>query len=185
MPNNGPFYAQGRYLCEIVDHGLTTAGTGTVQAAIKFRVIEGTQPEQEVTQYERTAYLPITEKTMQYLVPKLASLGIDSLKQLKKGGSDYRDLAGTHVEMFCKHEPQSEGQPREKWDVAQSQSKPLELKAVDDKALRNLDMLFGKELKNSGSVGAPKPQAVKAPATAAAGPDPNWGEIGDDDLVPF
>lgn len=181
MPN-GPFYPAGRYRCEIVDHGLTTAGTGTVQEAIRFLVLEGTQPAAEVTQYERTAYLPVTEKTMQYLVPKLAAIGIDGLKQLKKGDPSYKSLAGTYVEMYCKHESQPGKETREKWDVASSQGTPLEFKPIDDKALRQLDMLFGKEKKNAGSSTGGRPVAMASTA-AQQQPDGNWQPSDDD--VPF
>jgi hypothetical protein len=184
MPNQGPYYQQGRYLCEIVDHGLTTASTGTLQEAVKFRVLEGTQPQCDVAQYERTAYLAITEKTMSYLVPKLGAMGIDGLKQLKKGDPAYRDLSGVQVEMYCKHEAQSGQESREKWDIASSQSKSLELKPVDDKALRQLDMLFGVERKNSGGGVVSAPRSAKpVPVSAGDGPDPDWG-VSDED-VPF
>jgi hypothetical protein len=181
MESKGPFYTEGRYLCEITDQGLSKASTGTVQIVLRFKVIEGTQPQHEVTQqYERTAYLSVTDRTMQYLVPKLHALGYtrDSLKFLNLTEPQCHDLRGQQADFYCKHEVGQQGGMREKWDVAsQSESAPLELKPPDAKELRQLDMLFGKHLKETGSKPAAKPQPV------AVQPSGDWTPT--DDEVPF
>lgn len=177
MSNSAPFYQPGRYLCEIVDQGLTNAKTGTLQIALKFKVLRGTQPDVEVIQYERTVFLAVTEKTMQYVVPKLQALGYtrDALRFLNLEDPNHHDLRGTEAVMFCKHETGQDGVLREKWDVA-SGSKALELTPPDPKALRTMDQLFAKARKDAGMVSAPKNVVP-----AMAGPPL---EITDED-VPF
>lgn len=175
---NATFYAEGRYLCEIVDQGLSTAKSGNMQIVFKVKVLEGTQPARDVKQYERSIYLTVTEKTMEYLVPKLQALGYhrDALRFLDLSQSQHHDLRGQQAEIFCKHEEGNDGNLREKWDIASSQSKPLDLVAPDSKVLRQLDALFGRQVKNSGGV-------VK-PVAAKAAPADEPQEVDDSD-VPF
>lgn len=179
MSNNGPYYAIGRYLGEITDQGLTKAQTGTVQIAIRFKVLEGTTPARQLdAQYERTAFLAVTEKTMEYLVPKLHSLGYtrDSIRFIDLTSPECHDLRNQKAEFFCKHENSQDGQLIEKWDVAMSQSTPLELKPPDPKDLRKLDALFGAQLKKSGA-SKPKPTPPVQ--------QPGYSDQPSDDDVPF
>lgn len=182
--NNGPFYSQGVYRGTIVDHGLTKASTGTVQVAIKFKVLECLQPEGDVSaQYERTAFLPVTEKTMEYLVPKLQSLGYerDSIKYLNLNEPQHVDLRGQYGEFYCKHESNQDGNMREKWDVSHGgTSKPLDLKPPDAREIRNLDMLFGKARKAAGTT---KPQSAPAATRIGDAPEPPPWVAGDDDVA--
>lgn len=177
---SAPFYPEGNYLCEVTDQGLTKASTGTVQVVLRFKVLEGTRPQRDVKQYERTTYLAVTSKTMEYLVPKLQALGYtrDSLDFINLQNTMCHDMRGTQAEFFCKHEDDRANGLREKWDVSTSSgSKPLELKPPDPKDMRQLNTLFGRQLKNSGAVvskPAPKPTPI------AAGPQ----QVDDDD-VPF
>lgn len=165
MANNGPYYARGVYRGEIIDQGLTKASTGTVQVALKIKVLEGVSPAYDVeAQYERTIFLPVTERTMEYLVPKLESIGYsrDSLKFLDLRHPQCHDLRGTEAEFFCKHEPDQSGGMRERWDVATGGSgKALELKPPDEKEVRTLDMLFGRARKQHGTAPAPQRQPVQ------------------------
>jgi hypothetical protein len=175
--SNGPFYPRGVYRCQILDHGLTKASTGTIQVAIKFRVIESVQPAGDVeAHYERTAFLPATDRTMEYLVPKLEALGYtrDSLKYLNLSEPNCHDMRGSDADFFCKHENDRNGELREKWDVATGGSgKPLELKPPDSREVRTLDMLFGKARKDSG---APKQRTASAPPAAGTTDEeaPDW-----------
>jgi hypothetical protein len=166
---NAPHYAKGRYLVEITDQGLTKASTGNFQIVLRFKVLEGTQPVCEVQQYERTAYLVITENTVDFLMPKLAALGYDhdSLKHLNLRDPQAHDLRGTQAEFFCKHEQDRNGEWRERWDVAMGgASKPLELKPPDQRELRTLDALFGRARKANGA--APHRMPVTARTAAPA-----------------
>lgn len=185
--SNGPFYERGLYRGRIVDQGLTKASTGTVQIALKIQVMECLQPQHELEQqYERSIFMPITEKTMEYLVPKLEALGYtrDSIKYLNLNESNCHDLRGTEADFFCKHESGQDGQLREKWDVATGGgSKPLDLKPPDARELRNLDMLFGRARKAAAvPVSAPRQRTQTTAAATATAPDfPDTG-VSDDDI---
>jgi hypothetical protein len=149
--SNGPYYERGSYRCEIIDQGLTKASTGTVQVALKIKVLEGVQPPVQVDQqYERSVFLPVTERTMEYLVPKLNALGYtrDSLRYLNLNEPNAHDMRGTEAEFFCKHENDQNGQLRERWDVSTMTSSALDLKPPDAKEVRALDALFGRARKN-------------------------------------
>lgn len=179
MANNGPFYAKGRYVAEVLEQALGKAQTGTVQFVMKVKILSCLTPVSDVEQqYDRTIFLAITEKTMEYVVPKLQGIGYtrDSLKFLDANLSNHHSFVGQQIEVFCNHENDREGHLREKWDIAKQGSKPLEVTPVESSALRSLDMLFGRAVKQSGGSAAtakPKPQPVAAP-------DPH--EISDDDF---
>lgn len=176
--SKGPYYAEGRYRCEVTDQGIGAAKTGTIQIVFKFRVLEGTQPVCEVeNQYERTLYLAVTEKTLEYVVPKLRSMGYDryGISFIDLNNPRHHDFRGKEFEAYCKHENDLQGEPREKWDVASNGgSKPLDLKAPDSKALRNMDMLFARAAKNMGQS-----------APASAGPQAVPKQASEDSEVPF
>lgn len=156
--SQGPHYAAGRYRCEITNHGLTKASTGTVQIVIKFRVLESINPRVPIEQnYERMAFLPVTEKTMEYLIPKLEALGYsrDSIRFLDLDNPQCHDLRGTTAEFFCKHEAGQDGSMRERWDVC-TPSAAMELKPPDPQDIRRLDMLFGRARKTGSPASRPK-----------------------------
>jgi hypothetical protein len=174
---NGPFYAPGRYRCEVVQQGIGEAKTGTPQFVLKFRVLEFENGEPVHSQYERTSFNSITDKTMEYFVKKLAAIGFEreSLKYLDPAYTGYQSFVGNIVVMFCIHDKDSQtNESREKWDIAYiNSSEPLELKPVDSGKLRQLDVLFGAASKTKKP--APKPQ----PIAVMAGDQPS------DDDVPF
>lgn len=153
--SNGPFYASARYRAKVLEQALGKAQTGTTQFILKVRILECLTPVSDVQQYERTIYMAITESTMQYVVPKLQSIGYtrDSLRYLSPSEPNHHSFVGQEINVFCKHENDRNGDLREKWDIARSDgsSKPLEVTPVDKPALRNLDMLFGKALKEAGA----------------------------------
>jgi hypothetical protein len=181
-----PFYAEGVYRCEVIQQGLTTASTGTMQIALKVKVLEDNQGPMP-QQYERSVFLPVTERTMEYLVRKLEALGYtrDSFRYLDLQEANYHDLRGTVAEFYCKHESDQSGELREKWDVATGGgSKALELKPPQASELRRLDALFGRAKKATVGNGGPKPNGnASRPATPQQPPDfPNPLEISDDDV---
>lgn len=168
-----PFYEKGRYLCRITSQALGAAKTGTPQFVLRFQVIglikfDGAE---DVTEYERTAYLYITEKTIKYFMDAMRTLGFhgSSFKDLDPNTDGYHDFTGIEVAMYCDHESDLEGGgSHEKWGVAK-QSSDLDVAPLDSKKLRDLDNLFGKDLKAIRS--APPPQAKPQPAAAMATAD--------------
>jgi hypothetical protein len=184
MANQGPHYAKGKYVCEILNQALSKAGTGTPQFVIQFKVLGTPSVEEpgsydpDPFQYERTMYRSITEKTIDYLIEDLRNLGvsIQSLKQLDPSSAGFFDLRGKVVDLWCNHEPGQSGGMREKWGVARAVSE-FKVEPLEAAKMRELDNLFGKQLKaafkpNGGQQSRPQPAAVAAT------------EISDDD-VPF
>lgn len=172
---SAPFYGEGRYRCEITEQGLGQTKTGNVQVVIRFRVLEGVNPDGPVRQqYERTAYLTVTENTIPYLLPKLQALGYNrtGIRNIDLSDPDPQDLRGTQGVFFCKHEEDQSGSPREKWDVSSGESKPLDLVKPNAKAIRDLDALFGAAAKSQGGASAaPKKQPSRPVAVTANGID--------------
>jgi hypothetical protein len=181
MASSGPFYPRGVYRGLIMDQGLSKAGTGTVQIVIRFKVLEAVQPVGDVSaQYERTAYIPVTEKSMEYLPAKLEALGYtrDSIRYFDLMNPQCHDLRGNEADFFCKHENDKNGDLREKWDIATGgSSKALELTPPDAQAVRNLDMLFARARKQTAAT--PARPAQRSPQAMPSHPG-----ITDDD-VPF
>lgn len=183
MPNK-PFYESGRYACKITSQAMGEAGTGNPQFVLRFKVmglVDPGDPSRYIPapqQFERTFYRTITEKTIEYFVEDLRTLGFTgkSFKELDPATDDFHDFRGSDVDMWCAHEDDSKGGQREKWSIAR-QVGEFEVKPIDSKKLRELDNLFGKHLKNLK--GEPKPQAAPQPAAAMAS-----AEITDED-VPF
>lgn len=176
MAGAGPHYAKGRYVCEILNQALGKAGTGTPQLAIQFKVLGTPDPKDSTSytidahQYERTMFKSITEKTIQYVIEDLKTLGvsIQSLRQLDPSTPGFVDLRGKVTDFFCNHEAGQDGGMREKWGVARAASE-FKVEALDPAKMRELDNLFGKHLKEAfkpvAQARPPQPVAVSAGAT--------------------
>lgn len=178
-------FPQGRYLCTVVNQALSESSKkGTPQIVIRFRVLEHENGDQVQNQYERTAYLYLTEKAAERTIAILKKLGYtrDSFRFLDKAQPQYHDLAGVEFIGFCAYEKDLEGQDREKWGIDSGESE-FEAKPLESKKLREIDNLFGKALK-----AGVKAATATMPARTAANhiPDdiPPSGPMTDDD-VPF
>ncbi len=180
---SAPFYAVGRYACKVTDQALGETSTGKPQFVLRFQVLGLVDPKDPsryiagAQQYERTHYRAITDKTIQYFIEDLKLLGFkgESFKALDPNNDGFHDFRDLDIDMWCSHENDQEGKPREKWGVAR-QGSTFEVKPLEAKKVRDLDNLFGKQLK---SAKAAEPVRT-APANAAS---PAM-EITDDD-VPF
>lgn len=181
------FYAKGRYRCRIIDQALGKASTGTPQFVLKFTVMGRVSGDalEEVTQYERTAYFYITEKTAERFGQDLETLGFtgSSFQQLDLDNDRAHDFRGSEVDMYCGEDTNDRGEPRERWGVART-SGALDVQPLDRKATRELDNLFGKHLKKPSGSPQPVRQASRAPAAVAEPPDFPQSPAGDDD-IPF
>lgn len=156
-------FPQGRYICTVINQALSEAGTGTPQIVIRFRVLEHENGDQVSNQYERTAYLFITDKTAERTVAILKKLGYtrDSFRFLDKAQPNYHDLSNVEFVGFCTYEKDLSGQERERWGIDAGESE-FEAKPLESKKLREIDNLFGKALKAGAKPAAPPP-----PRTAA------------------
>lgn len=166
----GVYYQKGRYRCQITDQGIGESKTGTPQFVLRFQVFErNTGPdawEPVSAQYERTAYMAITDKTMEYFIKKIHALGFShgSLRFLDPATPGYQNFAGTMADFNCSIEQHFQtGDDIEKWDLAfGNESAPLELKPVDQNKLRQLDVLFGAAAKGAKPT-TPKPAGTPRP----------------------
>lgn len=155
----GVYYPSGPYIGKVLEQNLgESKNKGTPQLVLKFQIINevdrisGERLELERCE-ERWVYLYLTEKAMDMALKSLKALGYkrSSLKYLDPNVDGFQDLAGTEVELYCKHE-EYEGDLNERWSI----STPRETKPVDASSLRKLDALFGKGLKELVASGDPQ-----------------------------
>lgn len=171
---NGPFYAEGTYVGEVISTAMTVAKTGTPQFAVRFKVLGHPDPKNpenyltDVQQFERTMYRPITEKTIDYVSEDLQTMGFT--------GSSFSDLEKTDefngklFDFYCKHEVGQDQQRREKWSLSRG---PAEFNPdpLPPAEIRKLDAMFGKNLRKQDKPKVPRPTPI------------NQSEVGDDDLA--
>lgn len=182
--SNGPFYAVGRYACKVVDQALGETSKGNPQFVLRFQVlglVDPADPSKYILagqQYERTHYRAITDKTIQYFLEDLKLLGFkgESFKALDPNNDGFHDFRGMDIDMWCGHENDQDGKPREKWGVAR-QGSTFEVKPLEAKKVRDLDNLFGKQLKTLKSS-----EPIRTAPTNAAPPPQDSTEISDDDV---
>lgn len=177
-------YAKGRYVGKILNQAIGKASTGNPQFVIQIKVLGTPDPTDpcsyvpDAHQYERTIYRTLTEKTMPYFIEDLKTLNvsIQSFKQLDPNTPGFVDLRGMDADFFCNHESGQDGTPREKWGVAM-QAGEFKVEALEPAKMRELDNLFGKQLKDAFKASPKKsaPQATEEMVTTG---------VTDDD-VPF
>lgn len=179
---SSPFYERGRYLGRVVGQGLSESSKGTPQIVIRFKVLEFESGDPVNQQYERTVYRAITEKTMPYVTADLKVLGYtrDSFKFLDPKVQGFHSFDGQEAIFVCNHEPDLQGDLREKWGIAPAEGAAFEIKKpLEAKKLRDLDSLFGKQLREGVRSAQPE-KAQTATAVVDNGPPNDF-----DDDVPF
>lgn len=185
--SNAPYYEPGAYVGEVVEQGIAKAkSTGTPQFVLRVRVIGKVDPKdasgyQPVTENERSIYRAITDKTVEYLMEDLKALGFTgaSFAELQPGHLHHQSFVGNQIDLYCKHEPDLNGQMRERWNIDRGAPK---IESLDAKGMRELDSMFGKHLRAANPTPA-KPKPVAKPQQQDDGPAP-FGDITDDD-IPF
>lgn len=182
MPST-PFYQPGPYVGEIISQALGKTKNGHSQFALRFKVLgipeeDGYRTAQQ--QYERTIYWVITEKTIQYVAEKLNRLGYTGkgFGPLDPSHPNHQSFTGLQFDAYCQHQPDQNGELREKWDLSRGASE-LKIDPLSSKEVRDLDALFGKSLSANGP--APKPAAKTQPQPIPL----NDGTVITDDDIPF
>lgn len=175
-----PQYDVGLHRGKITDHGLATAGTGTPQAFIKFTVSEvkdGDEWHPVTTPRERTVFMAITEKTIEFIVEAFETIGFvgGSFSAFKAKENPEFSLVGERREFWCKHDVYK-GDTNERWNVSTPKAAAP---PMDKKDVRQLDSLFGSALKKA----RPAATAQIVPPHAASTVD-SATQITDDD-IPF
>jgi hypothetical protein len=168
----GTYYDPAEYWCEIVDHGLSEAKTGTHQIFVKFKVlgrVNASDPDQfdaDELQYERTMYQAITAATVEFVLDKLEAIGFTGAawSEFDRTNPDSQNLVGNSIKMYCKHETYN-GELKERWDIARGGNR------MDSEATSKLDSLFGKELRartqSKPKQATPAPPPVDSPEATA------------------
>lgn len=174
------FYETGRYLCRLGKHDMIEKASGP-QFTLRFEVLARYDNKNElhdVTSYERTFYRVINENTVGFAIADLRSLGFDkpTFGALSPDDPNAFIFEGIEVDMWCGRDTY-QGDEREKWSVAKKAGGGGEIEGTraDKKTLRNLDNLFGKELRKQVQ---PEPAATPRPVAV-----PPQGVSEDD--VPF
>ncbi len=132
-----------------MDQGLSQSKNGNPQIWLRILPKESLTPEDhdiELPSHERTVYWTITDKTIDFITDKLATLGFtgESFRQLDLNHNKPESFVGQLEDFYCKHETYN-GEEREKWDLSRGD---FEMKPLDDSEARKLDALFGKNLKS-------------------------------------
>lgn len=188
------YYEPGKYWGKITRQGFNEASTGTPQFVLSFEVVGQMNPADPAgdllpvtARYERTAFMPLTEKTIERFLDDLAMLGFEgqSFAELNPDAETHVSFVEQEAMFSCEHDSY-EGKTRERWRLA-SGGGTFELKnPLDAKGYRKLDTLFGKALKSrfTGTKPAAKPAPEKrqAPEPAPVGADD--GDAPSDD-IPF
>lgn len=181
---NGPFYEPGVFVANIVQQGLTKASTGNTQFILRFKIVGKPDPADSnalipAAEYERTIYMTITEKTAERVVENLHHLGYraESFGPLDPSHPSHQSFVGQQIEVYCKHEPDQSGNMREKWQLNRLPT-AIEIKPLEAREVRQLDMLFGKALK--GGAAPVTRQTYNQPSVSVI----DNTEITDDD-IPF
>jgi hypothetical protein len=194
MANQGPYYAPGAYIGEVIAQGLTkNENTNNTQFVLRVKILgkpDASDPEsmEPVTyQYERTMWMSITEKTAERVVTDLRKIGYqaNSFGPLDPSHAQHESFIGNQVDLYCKHEADQHGQLREKWMISR-QGGGMKIAPLEAKDVRALDMLFGKALKNAAPTPPSQRESAMAIATAADDRDRTWdGTTITDDDIPF
>lgn len=171
-------FQMGRYSGEIVSHVIESAKTGTEQLVIVVRVDQDGFGN-PVNSANRTIFLAITPKTIDYLIPKLRSAGFtgNDFTPLLNSQFEKSEIIGNRVTLFCKHEPDRAGEMRERWDIlpnTQRQANP-----VSTNSLRNLNSLFGRKFREFPTNAPNQLSQQQAPQSEG------YANVGFDDDVPF
>jgi hypothetical protein len=156
---------------------------GNPQIVFSFLIVgevDQADPEGDLlscSQYERSIFRTITEKTIEYVLEDLAALGFTgtSYQQLSLDHPQCVDLRGTEIALFCNHEEDNReehaGEIRERWSIARASSGP-KVDTLDNSDARKLDAMFGKQLKSQSKaiIDRKKVEESEAPAEQPAAP---------------
>ena len=165
------------YDCKVLDQGFGKSknkGTQFFYLTVQpvARVLSDTEVEPEFTQFTRTIERYMTDKTIDYLLEDLESLGWagGSLSELAQN----KCFVGTTIRCACKHESGQDGKVYDKFSIyrefAGKKVEPLE--ATD---VRRLDSLFGSKVKAKFGAARPAAKSAPSPATQTVPPEDGGG----------
>lgn len=172
------------YIGRIVRHSFGESKNGNPQLGITFELlgrVNPMDPDGELLAcegVERTMFWTFTEKTMEWLPRDLARIGYNksSFRFLDPNDPQAHSFEGVEIPVYFTLE-EYKGKWKERWALSSGQ----QTKPVEAKKLRELDAMFGKNLRAAVSQNAPAPAPVVAPV-AATNVDP--AAVGEDE-IPF
>jgi len=173
-------FSEGRYRVRIVSQCFAATKDNKPQFVLRvtplgFYNLERPGGALEVCDnYERSIFLTITDRSIDYVVDKLAAIGFEgrSFSELEPEAANHVSLVGSEFDAVCKHD-KYEGVAREKWDISTITTAPGN--PLDKAGLRKLDTLYGGKLKR----GVGQAKAVQREVASATA-----NKVGDDD-IPF
>jgi hypothetical protein len=161
------YYEEGRYRGEIVAQALGENKNGNPEIQITATVLALHRPDNSgtdpVPNYERTVFMTITDKTFDWVLETLRSLGWQgtSFKELDPQMEGHFSFVGVECDLLCKHSEWN-GTVREKWSILRQGGNRPQVKPLEHKAVRALDAKFGKKLKELAKGPKAAPAAAKA-----------------------
>lgn len=146
-----------QYWGKVTGQALGTNRNNNSQLVITFAImgqVDPADPEGQLLSCppgERTIYRVITDKTAPYVWEDVEALcgakGLalpSSMRNLDPQRAEFtHDFKGAELALYVKHEPY-EGQLKERWSISRRAANAGD--PLDDKGLRQLDALFGKQL---------------------------------------
>lgn len=160
----------GRYTADIVSGVLGETGNGNPQVVIQTNITGFVDPStgiQGIDAFERRLYLSMHGGAVPYTEKKLKALGFNG---------DFANIqfsVTNNVELLCTHEPDNNGNLKERWDLANWGDAP-QVKQAGSAVIQKMNALW-KAHQGGGAkptrVSQPKPSAP--PPSNRPGPRPN------------
>lgn len=170
-----PFYEHGgKYVTRVKDSQLTQTSNNNTQWVVSFTVLGTPDPNDDSryieskVQMDRYFRRVINQNTIEFAIQDMRAFGFagDSYAQLDSRHPKAWPLKGMEIEMYCQHERDQNGEPKEVWSVAR-ESMSLEQAPADK--VRELDYAFGAQLKSLKQQ-KPAPQAQQTQQQAPQQP---------------
>jgi hypothetical protein len=176
-----PYYPEGKHPATIVGQ-LFDDGKYGLQFILEIEIDDNTGNK-------RTVYLSLTDEKGQraqyadITIEVLRHLGFAgseaSLARLDPDAANHFSFIGCRCEGYCKHKTNEEGKTGERWYINTPRA-AVERTPPEKNALRKLDSLFGKELKE------PPPEGAQPPQQATQQPEqPTDADAQSGDDIPF
>lgn len=177
-------YQPGRYKGVVAAQAMSETKTGNTQFVLTIDLLGFCDPSQpdsltRVPPGQRSVFRVITDKTIDYVLEDLKYLGYDkpTFGPLDPSHPQHHSFKGQEVDLICAHEEYNE-QMQEKWSL--SRGGGLNLKPLDNAALRKLDALYGAKLKANAA-----PTSKSAPTRQKANTEAETVPPEDGNSIPF
>jgi len=168
VPHN-PYYAEGNYVGRILTQSIgESSAKRTPQIVFTVEILGPVDKENPgnyiAGQYEvqqRSVYLFLTEGAVERTLKVLHQLGFDktSFTYISPATPGYHNFANTEIDLFCEWEPKMKGDGYvEKWGASLGDRAPAP--EMETSKIRQLDMLYGRQLKAGKAAAAPKARSA-------------------------